>query len=45
MVNAALVREKEGSQWPVYFISKAFQGAEKRYPRIEKLAFAIVTAA
>ena len=44
-INAALVREEEESQWPLYFISKAFQGAEERYPRMEKLAFALVTAA
>ena len=43
-VNAALVREEGGSQRPVYFISKAFRGAEERYPRMEKLAFALVTA-
>ena len=44
-INAALVREEEGLQRPVYFISRAFQGAEERYPRMEKLAFALVTAA
>ena len=44
-VSAALVREEEGSQRPVYFISKAFRRAEERYPRMEKLAFALVTAA
>ena len=43
VVSAALVREKEGSQRPVYFISRAFRGAEERYPRMEKLAFAHVT--
>ena len=42
-VSAALVREEEGSQRPIYFISRAFRGAEERYPRIEKLAFALVT--
>ena len=42
-VSAALVREKGGSQRPVYFISRAFRGAEERYPRMEKLAFALVT--
>ena len=31
-VNAALVREEEGTQRPVYFVSKAFQGIEERYP-------------
>ena len=45
VVSAALVREEGGSQWPVYFISRAFRGAEERYPRIEKLAFALVTVA
>ena len=43
-VSAALVREEEGLQRPVYFISRAFRGAEERYPRMEKLAFALVTA-
>ena len=44
-VSAALVREEKGSQRPVYFISRAFRGAEERYPQIDKLAFALVTAA
>ena len=44
-VSAALVRDEEGSQRPVYFISKAFRGLEERYPRMEKLAFALITAA
>ena len=43
-VSAALVRGEGGSQRPVYFISRAFQGAEERYPRMEKLAFALITA-
>ena len=45
VVSAALMREEEGSQLPVYFVSRAFRGAEERYPRMEKLAFALVTAA
>ena len=44
VVSVALVREEGGSQRPIYFISKAFRGVEERYPRIEKLAFALVTA-
>ena len=44
-VNATLVRDEGGSQWPVYFTSTAFRGAEERYPRMEKLAFTLVTAA
>ena len=42
-VSAALVREEDGCQRPVYFISRAFQRAEERYPQIEKLAFVLVT--
>ena len=44
-ISAALVRDEGGSQRPVYFISRAFRGAEERYPRMEKLAFAFITAA
>ena len=44
-VSAALVRDDGGSQRPVYFISKAFRGAEERYPWMEKLAFALITTA
>ena len=43
-VSAALVRDEGGSQRPVYFISRAFRVAEERYPRMEKLAFALITA-
>ena len=43
-VSAALVKDEGGSQRPVYFISRAFRGAEETYPRMEKLAFALVTA-
>ena len=44
-VSAALVREEERSQRSVYFVSRAFRGAEERYPQMEKLAFALVRAA
>jgi hypothetical protein len=44
-VNSALVREDSGIQKPVYFSSKAFHGAEERYPQIEKLAFAFIVSA
>jgi hypothetical protein len=39
-----LIREEDGVQKPVYFVSKALHGAEERYPQIEKLAFALVVA-
>jgi len=45
VVSAALVREEDGSQRPVYFISWAFRGAEERYPQMEKLALVLVTMA
>jgi hypothetical protein len=44
-VSSALVREESGVQKPVYFTSKALHGAEERYPRIEKLAFALIISA
>ena len=44
-ISTALVRDEGGSQRPVYFISRAFRGAEERYPRMEKLAFALITTA
>jgi hypothetical protein len=43
-VSAALIREEDGIQKPVYFVSKALHGAEERYPQIEKLAFALIMA-
>jgi hypothetical protein len=44
-VSLALVREDLGIQKLVYFTSKALHGAEERYPRIEKLAFALIVLA
>ena len=44
-ISAALVREEEGTQRPVYFVSRAFWGVEERYPWMEKLVFAMVTVA
>ena len=43
-VSSALIREEEKMQKPMYYISKALRGAEGRYPLIEKLAFALITA-
>jgi len=44
-VSLALVREDAGIQKPVYFTSNALHGEEERYPRIEKLAFALIVSA
>ena len=43
-VSAALIREEGKKQLPVYYVSQAFQGAESGYPRIEKIAFALIVA-
>ena len=43
-VNANLIREKDKKQLPVYYVTQAFQGAEAKYPRIEKIAFALIIA-
>ena len=43
-VNAALIQEDERKQLPIYYISQAFQGAEAKYPRIEKIAFVLIVA-
>ena len=44
-VSAALVQDDGRSQRPVYFMSRAFRGAEERYPRMEKLALTLMIAA
>ena len=43
-VSATLLREEEKVQWPVYYMSKRFLGAETRYPELEKLALALMVA-
>ena len=43
-VSAALIREEAKKQLPVYYVSQAFQGVESNYPRIEKIAFALIVA-
>ncbi|XP_016192281.1 uncharacterized protein LOC107633159 [Arachis ipaensis] len=41
---AVLVREEGKIQQPVYFVSRALQGAELRYSKLEKLALALLTS-
>nr|XP_025678202.1 uncharacterized protein LOC112778047 [Arachis hypogaea] len=43
--SSVLVAENEKMQQPVYFVSKSLQNAELRYPRLEKLAYALVFSA
>ena len=44
VVSLALIMEEGKVQKPVYYTSRALKGAEGRYPLIEKLAFALITA-
>ena len=44
VVSSALIKEEGKVQKPVYYTSRALRGAEGRYPMIEKLAFALITA-
>lgn len=44
-LNAVLVKEDDSKQNPIYFVSKALQGPELRYRKVEKLALALVVAA
>ncbi|XP_025647205.1 uncharacterized protein [Arachis hypogaea] len=41
---AVLVWEEGKVQQPIYFVSKALQGAELRYSKLEKLALALLTS-
>ena len=45
IVSAALIKEEDQVQKPVYYASGALHGAEERYPSMEKLVFALVIAA
>ncbi|KAL0458447.1 UNVERIFIED_CONTAM: hypothetical protein Slati_0471900 [Sesamum latifolium] len=45
VVSSALIREEEGKQLPIYYVSKVLNGAEGRYTPIEKMALALVTTA
>lgn len=44
VVSATLIREEQRVQCPVYYISQTFQGAEAKYPHMEKITFALVVA-
>ena len=44
VVSATLIREEGKKQLLVYYVSQAFQGAEAKYLRIEKIAFALIVA-
>ncbi|KAL0445436.1 UNVERIFIED_CONTAM: Ribonuclease HI [Sesamum latifolium] len=41
-ISSVLVREEEGDQTPIYYISNVLNGVKSRYPPIEKIALALV---
>ena len=43
-ISSTLIREEGKVQKSVYYTSQALKGVEGRYPMIEKLAFALITA-
>ncbi|KAL0440091.1 UNVERIFIED_CONTAM: Retrovirus-related Pol polyprotein from transposon.6 [Sesamum latifolium] len=44
-VSSVLIKEEEGLQKPIYYVSKVLHGAEQRYPEVEKLALALIITA
>jgi len=44
-VSGVLVRVERNDERPIFYVSKSFSDAETRYPMMEKLALALVTAA
>ncbi|KAG7559444.1 Retrotransposon gag domain [Arabidopsis thaliana x Arabidopsis arenosa] len=44
-VSGVLVRNDRGNEKPIFYTSKALNDAETRYPTLEKLALAVITAA
>ena len=44
-VSAVLVKDYEGQQHPIYYVSKSLLDAETRYSHLEKLILALVMAA
>ncbi|XP_061362992.1 uncharacterized protein LOC133306646, partial [Gastrolobium bilobum] len=44
-ISAVLIKETNDGQEPIYFVSRALQGAEVRYQKLEKVAFALLVMA
>ncbi|KAK3013410.1 hypothetical protein RJ639_008269 [Escallonia herrerae] len=45
VVSVVLIREEDGVQKPIYYISKVLQDVETRYPKIDKIALALIILA
>ncbi|KAK3015437.1 hypothetical protein RJ639_007769 [Escallonia herrerae] len=44
-VSTVLVREEDGVQKPIYYLSKVLQDVETRYPKIDRIALALIISA
>ena len=44
-MSSVLVRIQANDHMPIYYLSKALAGAETRYSRVEKLAYALIYTA
>ncbi|KAK2997639.1 hypothetical protein RJ639_026632 [Escallonia herrerae] len=44
-VSTVLIREENGIQKPIYYVSKVLQDVETRYPKIDKIALALIISA
>ncbi|KAK2997729.1 hypothetical protein RJ639_025983 [Escallonia herrerae] len=44
-VSVVLVKEGDEVQKPIYYVSKVLQNVETRYPKIDKIALALITLA
>jgi len=44
-ISSVLVQEIEQRQKPIYFVSRLLNGAEKKYPTLEKAALAVIVSA
>ncbi|KAL0302803.1 UNVERIFIED_CONTAM: hypothetical protein Scaly_3021100 [Sesamum calycinum] len=44
-ISSVLVREEDGTQTPIYYVSKLLNGAKCCYPSLEKMALALVITA
>ncbi|KAK3020146.1 hypothetical protein RJ639_003254 [Escallonia herrerae] len=45
VVSAVLVREGDGVQKSIYYVSKVLQDVETRYPKIDRIALALIISA
>ncbi|KAK3037306.1 hypothetical protein RJ639_032068 [Escallonia herrerae] len=44
-VSTVLIREEDGVQKPIYYVNKVLQDVETRYPKIDKIALALIISA